>query len=163
MTPTSSRPAIAVDKLQATLSQVITTMLGIGLDESNLFPAGHKVSPPVILATTLSSSVRFYGAWHGACVVSCEPAVARELTFRFLGQEADSPEEILNEIRDCMGEVANIVGGNLKTLLPRGVDHSIPHFGGGTYPEGEAIVTTAFNCASGSLWISLIRDLGTPE
>ena len=157
MSPTKA--AIAVDKLQATLSQVITTMLGIGLDESNLFPAGQVVAPLTFQATTLWSSVSFFGAWCGFCVVCCEPEVARELTHRFLGMESTSPDEILDEIKDCMGEVANIVGGNVKTLLPRGVDHSVPNFGGSTPPIGETVLTAAFNCTAGPLWISLIHQL----
>ena len=159
LAPSSKPPTIAVDKLQATLSQVVTTMLGIGLDESNLFPPGHELSPRLTQSSTLYSSVRFYGTWRGACVVSCEPAVARELTYRFLGRTSDSPDETLNEIRDCLGEVANIVGGNVKNLLPRGVDHSMPQFGADALPEGDAILTTAFNCVSGPLWISLIREI----
>jgi hypothetical protein len=84
--------------------------------------------------------------------------VARELTHRFLGLQADAPEEILNAIKDCMGEVANIVGGNVKNLLPRGVDHSVPHFGPIPFDDGETILMAAFNCSAGPLWISLIRD-----
>lgn len=151
-------PAIAVDKLQATLSQVITTMLGIGLDETNLFPPGYAVPPAEFGATTLSASVRFLGAWRGSCMVWCEPEVARELTYRFLGIEQDSPENIVDEIRDCMGEVANIIGGNVKILLPRGVDHSVPAFGGSSPPEGDTVFTAAFNCSAGPLWISLIHE-----
>lgn len=156
MSPT--KPAIAVDKLQATLSQVITTMLGIGLDESNLFPSAQELAPLTFHESTLSSSVRFFGAWRGFCVVCCEPEVARELTRRFLGMESSSPDEILDEIKDCMGEVANIVGGNVKSLLPRGVDHSVPIFGGST-PQGvETVLTAAFNCTAGPLWVSLIHE-----
>jgi hypothetical protein len=158
MSSSSLVPAIAVDKLQATLSQVITTMLGIGLDESNLFPPGQEMTPPVFLPTTMFSAVRFYGSWRGSCVVSCEPAVAKELTFRFLGLSGDTAEDMLDEIRDCMGEVANIVGGNVKSLLPRGIDHSVPEFGYSTPPQGEAVLTAAFNCTNGPLWISLLRD-----
>ena len=55
----------------------------------------------------------------------------------------------------------NIVGGNVKNLLPRGVDHSVPIFGGSAPPKGEAILTVAFNCTSGTLWISLIRDVSS--
>ena len=152
-------PAIAVDKLQATLSQVITTMLGIGLDESNLFPPDQHLSPPVYDSRILASSVRFSGGWRGLCVVSCEAEVAKELTYRFLGLLADSPDEILSEIRDCMGEVANIVGGNVKSLLPRGVDHSIPCFEAPESGWGEVILSTAFNCSAGPLWVSLIREV----
>ena len=158
MSSLSVAAPIAVDKLQATLSQVITTMLGIGLDESNLFPTGQVALTPIFVPTTLSSAVGFFGAWRGSCVVSCEPEVAKELTQRFLGMVADSPAEILAEIQDCMGEVANIVGGNVKNLLPRGVDHTVPTFGGATPPKGEPILRAAFNCTAGPLWICLIRD-----
>ena len=160
MNAPGSTTVIAVDKLQATLSQIVTTMLGIGLDESNLFADGQQIASPVFDAKTLASSVRFSGAWRGFCVVSCQAEVAKELTHRFLGLEADSPEEILSEIKDCMGEVANIVGGNVKNLLPRGVDHSVPRFGTIEPEQGAPILVTAFNCNAGPLWISLIDGTG---
>lgn len=89
----------------------------------------------------------FFGAWRGFCVVCCESDVAKELTQRFLGMASASPDE-----------VANIIGGNVKNLLPRGVDHSMPVFGVSIPPTGEAVVTTAFHCTAGPLWISLIRE-----
>jgi hypothetical protein len=158
MSTSSQAPAIAVDKLQATLSQVVTTMLGIGLDESNLFPAGQELIAPVFLESTVWSAVRYRGSWKGLCVVCCEPAVAKELTCRFLNLSGDSASEMSNEIGDCLGEVANIVGGNLMNFLPRGVDHSIPVFGNSTPPQGDIILTAVFNCGAGPLWISLIKD-----
>lgn len=57
-----------------------------------------------------------------------------------------------------MGEVANIVGGNVKSLLPRGVDHTIPGRGGNTLPPGNPVLTAVFSCTAGPLWVSLIED-----
>ena len=36
------------------------------------------------------------------------------------------PAAIDDDVRDVMGELANMVAGNLKSLLPRGVDLSMP-------------------------------------
>lgn len=137
-------------------------MLGIGLDETNLFPTGQRATQPVCLSTTLFSAVRFHGSWKGYCMVCCEPEVAKELTRRFLGLRAGSTDGMQNEIRDCMGEVANIVGGNVKTLLPKGVDYSVPEFGTAMTPRGDLVITAVFNCTAGPLWISLLKDSEIP-
>jgi chemotaxis protein CheX len=36
------------------------------------------------------------------------------------------PAAIDDDVRDVMGELANMVAGNLKSLLPKGVDLSMP-------------------------------------
>jgi chemotaxis protein CheX len=38
----------------------------------------------------------------------------------------EMPAAIDDDVRDVMGELANMVAGNLKSLLPRGVDLSMP-------------------------------------
>ena len=146
--------AIALDKLQATLSRVVTAMLGVGLDDQTSNAGTNLFPPPDFSRPLLTSAVEFFGAWRGSCLVCCEAEVARELTERFLGMPLDSNEEI----GDCMGEVANIVGGNVKALLPRGVDHSMPTFQTAARPTGETLVAVVFKCTAGPLWVSLIHS-----
>ena len=55
---------------------------------------------------------------------------ARKAAAAFLAME---PDEVSKEdISDVLGELANIVGGNVKAMLPAGCFLSLPHGGAGT-------------------------------
>jgi chemotaxis protein CheX len=73
----------------------------------------------------VSASVSLTGAWHGHVVVTCSAEAARQAAAAFLAME---PAEVGDEdITDVMGELANIVGGNVKSMLPPATGVSLPH------------------------------------
>jgi chemotaxis protein CheX len=73
----------------------------------------------------VSASVSLTGAWDGHVLVSCSTTAAREAAAAFLGME---PTEVSDEdMTDVMGELANIVGGNVKSMLPPSTAVSLPH------------------------------------
>jgi chemotaxis protein CheX len=73
---------------------------------------------------TVTAAVHFVGQWRGAVLVECHAAQAIDFAVRFMG--IDRPPALDGDVRDVMGELANMVAGNLKSLLPRGVDLSMP-------------------------------------
>jgi chemotaxis protein CheX len=72
----------------------------------------------------LSACVHVDGAWNGAALVECELPLARLLTAALFGRPVDDIEP--EEVRDALGEITNIVGGNLKALLPAPSRLSLP-------------------------------------
>jgi CheY-specific phosphatase CheX len=66
------------------------------------------------------ASVGIHGGWTGSVVVSCRPEVATGLTRELLALPADHVPDRA-EVHDALGEIANIVAGNVKSLLP---DHA---------------------------------------
>ncbi|MEM6732253.1 MAG: chemotaxis protein CheX [Myxococcota bacterium] len=68
--------------------------------------------------------VRIDGAWRGAVWLSAPQALA----LRSAAEMFSLPEEELtpDDIRDALGELANMVGGNLKSTLPEPCSLSIP-------------------------------------
>ena len=70
--------------------------------------------------STVTSCVHIDGAWHGAVVLQCPLTLARTLTAAMF--QADAAPE-LDEVHDALGELANMVGGNVKALLPGTVAH----------------------------------------
>jgi chemotaxis protein CheX len=72
----------------------------------------------------MHSSVSITGSWHGHVVYASSAAAARQAAAAFL---AMAPEEVGQEdISDVLGELANIVGGNVKAMLPPGCFLSLP-------------------------------------
>jgi len=64
---------------------------------------------------TLVGCVQITGAWSGAVLLSCAPGFA-SLAARTIFAGAGDPS--VGEERDALGELANMVAGNLKALLP---------------------------------------------
>jgi chemotaxis protein CheX len=78
----------------------------------------------------VTAAVYFAGDWKGAVLIECSPQQAFEITARLLGSTA--PRAMDEDVRDALGELANMVAGNLKSVLPRGVGISMPSVVEGT-------------------------------
>jgi hypothetical protein len=65
----------------------------------------------------LSSWVEIVGPWNGTVVLTCGRSTAEELSRALLKQHAP-PVLDLEDIEDALGELANVVGGNVKAVLP---------------------------------------------
>jgi hypothetical protein len=76
---------------------------------------------------TLAARVRINGAWEGSIVVRTVPALARELAATMFGRPAESLQE--DEVRDGLGEVGNMIAGNVKGLLTEEARLSLPVVG----------------------------------
>jgi chemotaxis protein CheX len=77
-------------------------------------PAGELITAAISLA----------GSWKGAVLVECGLKEAYLFTNRMIG--GDPPTSLNDDVRDALGELANMVGGNLKSVLPGGVSLSLP-------------------------------------
>jgi chemotaxis protein CheX len=88
------------------------------------------------------SSVSITGSWTGHVVYASSTAAAKRAAAAFLAVEPDevSPEDLT----DVLGELANIVGGNVKAMLPAGAQLSLPQVvlapeSATTYPSAERV------------------------
>jgi len=81
-------------------------------------------SPTRRPARTITSCVQIAGPCESAVTVECSTELGRRVASKFF----DMPESdaTLDEVRDAMGEIANMVGGNLKGLLPGPSRLSLP-------------------------------------
>ena len=94
---------------------------------SYLDPEG--ISPLVMTgddkqATEVHSTVSITGTWHGHLVYACSMQAAKKAAAAFLAMEEDEVGQ--EDISDVLGELANIVGGNVKAMLPAGCFLSLP-------------------------------------
>jgi chemotaxis protein CheX len=72
----------------------------------------------------LTGCVHIDGAWNGAALVECELPLARRMT-AVLFDRAEG-DVSLDDVRDALGELTNMVGGNVKALLPAPSRLSLP-------------------------------------
>ncbi|MPR00093.1 chemotaxis protein CheX [Modestobacter sp. I12A-02628] len=124
--------------VQGIADEVWVAMLG---EDEFLVPL-----PAELPTETVSAWVSVSGPWNGAVVLTCAPATAEELT-RFVLQ-AHPPELLENgDVTDAFGELANVLGGNVKSLLPGPSKLGLPEVG--TTPSAGSPVDT---CRVDAVW-----------
>jgi chemotaxis protein CheX len=95
--------------------------------ESYLDPEGISPLIPTYdenQPSEVHSSVSISGSWTGHLVYACSNEAARRAAAAFLAMEVDEVSQ--EDLSDTLGELANIVGGNVKAMLPPGAFLSLP-------------------------------------
>src|SRR5256885_4807470 len=64
----------------------------------------------------LTGCVQIMGEWEGAVMLHCPAALLRQAAGRLFGIGPD--DTTTEQLRDTLGELTNITGGNVKALLP---------------------------------------------
>ena len=108
----------------------------------------------------LTATVFFAGTWDGAVLVEC-PAEAA-LAFSALLLRLPMTELTAEDSRDALGEIVNMIGGNLKSVLPHGVALSLPLVvNGSDYAcsicGNHRRETFPFNSPAGSFAVTLVQ------
>lgn len=108
----------------------------------------------------LTGVIHFAGQWRGAVLVEVSPDQAFAITHR-LGA-VPAPGKIDEDVIDAIGELANMIGGNMKSVMPRGVGLSIPSVVEGSRYTlricGEhSLARLAFASEIGPFWVTLVE------
>ncbi len=101
------------EEVAAVAQNVWSVILGLRLDAASEF-AGQGVV----------GTIQITGAWDGAVTLRCSPRIAARAASILFGVEpaAASPDQV----RDVVGELTNVLGGNIKALLPQPSRLSLP-------------------------------------
>ena len=94
------------DDVQMLVDEVWTSFLGT---EEPLLPCG-----PGELNVGWSAAVTVSGEWHGVVSVELPTGLAEEVTRRMLMVDEAHDEDVA----DAVGELVNMIGGNVKSLMP---------------------------------------------
>lgn len=114
--PTESTIEIHLDELAQIVESVFETMLCLEVSECN-----HPSSPG---PDRLTATVHLAGDWPGVLALECGHKQACAFAARFLSME--KPAMVDDVVRDVLGELANMIGGNLKCVLAGGLKLSMP-------------------------------------
>lgn len=101
--------------LAEVVESVVVTMLGLDV-------GAH--APDGVPGSDLGASVQITGGWEGAVVVACDAAFALRVTESMFGEAAGSVDDV--EVADAIGELANMIGGNVKALVGDVTTLSLP-------------------------------------
>lgn len=138
------------DVILKSTQSVFETMIFMDIAES-CDPALKESHPDTILG-----SITFKGTIEGCLSISCGQACGQEIAMNMLGMEPD--EEISEEeINDAIGEVCNMVMGNLKTYLDDGdtqIEISIP-----SVVNGNGLKRCLRGSSSSALFEACLEDM----
>jgi chemotaxis protein CheX len=141
----------SVEMLVQIVESVFMTMMSLDVSPSGASwkPAGDR----------LTSFVHLTGDWNGAVLLDCNPQQACQFAGRILSM--DPPGIVDDDVRDVLGELANMIGGNMKCCMPAGVQLSMP-----TVMEGrdydmricgsQVLERVALQCAEGHFWVTIL-------
>jgi chemotaxis protein CheX len=153
--PTEGCTEVDVEIKRGELAQIVISvfdsMLNLEAVESPVpwFPNPERLTAAVHLA----------GAWSGAVLVECDRGQACRFASRYLSIE--EPGAVDDVVRDFLGELANMVGGNLKCILIPGIQLSMPSVvDGSDYSMRicKAVIRErlSFNCTEGPFWVTVL-------
>lgn len=110
-------PGPELADIQAVTEQVWTSFLG---DEEPLLPriprSDETGTAGFPAHAVWSAAVSVHGGWTGSITVELSHAVAQSLT-RLMLAMGDEPLADA-DIADAVGELVNMIGGNIKSLMP---------------------------------------------
>ena len=141
---------INTDLVTEIVQSIFSTMIGVDteVEEIPWSPKGDR----------LTSSVYLEGEWNGAISFECNRKHACQIAGHFLA--ADPPEEVDADVRDVIGELANMIGGNIKSAISNDVRLSLPSVIDGSNYELHVCGSgpqdrIAFRFPSGVFWVTI--------
>jgi len=135
-------------------SVFITMMdLEVSTSETPWHPGGGR----------LTSFVQLTGDWNGAVMLECSREQACHFAGRILAM--DPPDSVDDDVRDVIGELANMIGGNMKGGMAAGVRLSMPTVMDGNDYDlhvcgSQVTERLAFDCAEGPFWVTVLATKG---
>lgn len=99
---------ITHDELRSIMDAIWQSLLGSGLTAAEGTSGAPR--PRVV------GRVEITGGWEGVVTIDCDAELAADVAAAMFGLE--DGDAAPDEIRDALGELANMAGGNIKSLLP---------------------------------------------
>lgn len=143
------------DKIIESAKEIFSSMVMMEISVS-----GENMTQSVPLIESITGVIGLAGTHKGVLAIHIPNKVAMAITSSFLGMDVD---EINEDVEDAVGELANMLGGNVKSILSengRDINLSLPStITGQQYDfqptkEAERIIIP-FRCDAGEFSIDL--------
>ena len=148
-------------KIEAHREQTVEMFRGVfrTMLRLEVYPGSEPLQP--VPDPIVTSAAYFAGAWRGAALLECNLGLAIHFTERFMA--GAKPKSCDEDVRDCIGELVNMIGGNLKALLPDHTELSMPSVVEGRDYSirlcgNNSFVRIPFECAAGSFVVIIVES-----
>ncbi len=117
-------------------------------------------APATATSRRVSATVGIAGEWNGTVTLQCEAETACRLAGAMLAM--DPFPEVDDDVKDVLGELTNIVAGNIKGILPGCSSLSLPCVvDGSDYSleilHGEELIKQPMLCHGNGLIVSIVQ------
>jgi chemotaxis protein CheX len=143
---------IVEDQIRQSVEELWASVLGLAIEQ--------RPSPsfPETSADLLTGCIQISGAWEGAVTLDCGTTLARQAAAIMFGVELG--ETSYDQVQDALGELTNILGGQIKALLPEPCRLSMPAVAGGedlTFRDahGKVLASLAFACQDAPVRVTI--------
>ncbi|MDX6229674.1 MAG: chemotaxis protein CheX [Frankiales bacterium] len=109
---------------QSQLAAELATIVGEVWDSFLLGDLAALPEATNVPGLVTCANVSLTGVWQGVLMVECDADVADKLSCLLLGTKPGEATAV--DIADTLGEIANVIGGNLKNVLPGPTLMSLP-------------------------------------
>lgn len=97
------------DKIIESTQEIFSTMVMMEVTATDVMPENTSIH-----CESITGLIGLAGTFKGVLAIHMPNAVALAVTGSFLGMDV---EEINADVEDAIGELANMLGGNIKTIL----------------------------------------------
>ncbi len=132
---------------------IYSTLFGL---EVRPLPGTYDLSP----TETVSGSIQISGKWNGTIMLSIPSVLVNTLTEAMFSLEPGQAST--EEKKDAIGELINMIGGNIKALLPEpsvlstpllALEENTPHF-----PPTKIATHCQFECQGQPFGLSIFEQ-----
>ncbi len=146
-------PVVSAADITSIAQDVWSSFLSMELETH---PLGAEAPP--LEGRTMTGTVHVSGEWQGSVFLEVPSDLAQAAAEAMFA--ADPGSLSADEVCDALGELTNMVGGNIKSLLPAPSRLSIPSVAEGEsytvrVPGAVLVERVALVCAAGPLHISV--------
>lgn len=148
--------AFSADDIRTLAETVWEATLAVPLSSDGAGGAGTNARSTV-------GAIQITGAWNGAVMLDCSTEVAKRAAAAMF---STLPETVSKQdMQEAVAELVNIMGGNLKALLPEKCFLSLPSvIEGGDYstrvPGSRVINREDFSCEGHRVTITILERAG---
>lgn len=115
---------------------------------------------PVGKDNTLAGCVQITGEWQGTVTLYAPKALGRKIAASMYAMEESDIDDQM--VQDVMGEITNMIAGNIKSLLPTPCSISLPSVAVTDYdlhhPGSEPLTTVNFKCDEHPFLVVMLQE-----
>jgi chemotaxis protein CheX len=151
--PAASNIEVHLCELVQIVQDVFGTMVRLEVSESD--------QPWCPGCDRLTATINLTGEWNGVLALECCHDQACAFAARFLSMK--KPKRVDELVRDVLGELTNMIGGNLKCVLAGGLMLSMPSVVEGADRNLRVCRSgvrerLVFECAEGVFSVAVLRE-----